>query len=65
MIYAILLGLGMAAVIEGLVLALAPLRFEDIAKMISEIPPEMRRWMGLAFAVFGVVLIAVANSLVG
>ena len=60
----ILLGLGMVAVIEGLVLALAPLRFEDLIKMLAEISPETRRWLGLGFAVFGVGVIALAKLLV-
>ena len=64
MIYDILIGLGFLAVIEGLVLALAPFRFEEMIKMISEIPPETRQLIGLAFAVFGVVLIALAKMLV-
>lgn len=63
MLYTILLGLGMVAVIEGLVLALAPLRFEDLVKIIAEIPPETRRWIGVGFAVFGVLLIWIAKTL--
>ena len=64
MIHDLLIGLGMVAVIEGLVLALAPFLFQDLIKMISEIPPETRQWIGLGFAVFGVVVIALAKTLV-
>ena len=35
MMHDLLLGLGLMAVIEGLVLALAPLRFEDILKAMA------------------------------
>lgn len=64
MLYDILIGLGMVAVLEGLVLALAPNRFEDLVKTLQEIGPETRRWLGLVFAVFGVGLIALAKALV-
>ena len=64
MMHDIILGLGMVAVIEGLVLALAPLRFQELLKMLSEISRETRQWIGVGFAVFGVVLIALAKTLV-
>jgi uncharacterized protein YjeT (DUF2065 family) len=61
MIKLILLGLGIAAIIEGLVLALAPLRFEDLVKALSELSTEQRRWLGLGVAIFGFVLIALSG----
>ncbi|MEO0343128.1 MAG: DUF2065 domain-containing protein [Pseudomonadota bacterium] len=64
MIHDILLGLGLVAVIEGLALALAPSRLEDIIRYISDIPVETRLWIGLGFAVFGVFLVWTAKSLI-
>lgn len=62
MLYYILLGLGLAAVIEGLVLALAPLRFEDVLEALRRLPVEQRRALGLSIMAFGVVLVWIAQS---
>lgn len=61
MIKLILLGLGVAAIIEGLVLALAPLRFEDLVKALSNMTVEQRRLLGLAVAVIGFFLVTLAG----
>lgn len=53
----ILLTIGLVLVLEGLVLALAPSRMEDIVKALAEIPPETRRMMGLAAVALGVLLV--------
>lgn len=53
---AILMGLGMVLVIEGLVFALAPSRMEDLLRVLTAIPPETRRMIGLAALVAGAVL---------
>ena len=55
-------GLGLAAVIEGLVLALAPRRLEDALAMIAQIPPETRRLVGLGVIALGVVIVALARA---
>jgi uncharacterized protein YjeT (DUF2065 family) len=53
----LLTGLGLVAVIEGLVLALAPLRFEDILETLREMPVQTRRNIGLAAVAIGVALV--------
>jgi len=53
----ILLGLGLVCVIEGLVLALAPSLYDDLARMLQDFPPERRRMVGLAVVGFGVLLL--------
>lgn len=57
----LLLGLGLVAIIEGLVLALAPLRIQDILEALGRISPEQRRIMGLVVVALGVGLVWVAK----
>lgn len=57
MIEKLIIGLGVAAVLEGAVLALAPNRLEDLIKIIASIKLETRRWMGLSIASFGMLII--------
>jgi len=57
----LLFGLGFVAVIEGLVLALAPGRFGDIIRMLDEIPRETLRQIGLGVIALGVVLLWMAR----
>lgn len=61
---AILMGFGMVLVIEGLVFALAPSRLEDLLRVVTSIPPETRRLIGLAAVAAGAVLTSWAISLV-
>jgi uncharacterized protein YjeT (DUF2065 family) len=61
---AILMGLGMVLVIEGLVFALAPSRLEDLLRVMTSIPPDTRRLIGLAAIAAGAVLTSWAISLV-
>jgi len=58
----LLTGIGLAAVIEGLVLALAPRRLEDVLEMIASIPPETRRIIGLGVIAAGVFVVAIARA---
>ena len=58
----ILLGIGLVLVFEGLVFALAPSRLEELVRIISEIPVETRRAMGLASVAAGVLLVWLARS---
>ena len=58
----LILALGLMAVIEGLVLALAPLRFEQILEMLREMSLQARRNLGLAIIAGGVVLVWVAKT---
>ncbi|MEO1549128.1 MAG: DUF2065 domain-containing protein [Pseudomonadota bacterium] len=59
----LLLGFGLVAVIEGLVLALAPRRLHDILKALDEMSPETLRLGGLAFVALGVALVAASKAL--
>jgi len=60
-IHAILTGLGLVAVIEGLVLALAPLRFEELLKTFQEMPVQTRRTLGLGMVALGVFVVWLAK----
>jgi uncharacterized protein YjeT (DUF2065 family) len=62
MVLILVLGLGMALVIEGLVFALAPSRLEDLLKLMQSIPVETRRLIGLGAMTLGAVLISFAIS---
>ncbi|SFR52971.1 DUF2065 family protein [Litoreibacter janthinus] len=58
----IALAVGLVLVVEGLVLALAPSRMEDIVKALAEIPPETRRLIGLAAVALGVICVWLAKG---
>ncbi len=62
MMHDLLLGFGLVAVIEGLVLALAPLRFEDLLRAMGELSPDQRRILGVAVVAVGVALVWVAKN---
>ncbi len=62
MMHDLLLGLGLVAVLEGLVLALAPLRFEDLLKAMQEMSPEKRRTLGVCIVALGVGLVWLAKN---
>lgn len=59
----ILLGLGLVLVIEGLVLALAPSRIDELLELIRRMPVEMRRNLGLGAMALGLALIWLARGL--
>ena len=58
-----LLGLGLVMGIEGLVVALAPSRLEELVKLIAETPVETRRTLGLVAVAIGVLLVWLAVTL--
>ena len=60
---ALVLGVGMVFVIEGLVLALAPSRLEDLLDAVRDIPPETRRLIGLGAIAVGVFLVWLARGM--
>jgi uncharacterized protein len=60
---ALVLGFGMVFVIEGLVLALAPSRLEDLLDAVRDIPPDTRRLIGLGAIAVGVFLVWLARGL--
>lgn len=62
MIDDLLLGLGVVAIVEGLVLALAPGRLEEVLAMIREQPTDRLRNIGLAAVAVGVALVWVARG---
>lgn len=59
----LIMALGLVAVIEGLVLALVPLRFEDLLKVLRDTPVQKIRNIGLGVVALGVVIIWLAQSL--
>ncbi|MDJ0857649.1 MAG: DUF2065 domain-containing protein [Dinoroseobacter sp.] len=60
-----IIAFGLVFVIEGLVFALAPSRIEDVLRIFSEMPTDIRRKLGLSAVAFGVVLVWIGKSLVG
>lgn len=62
MIAALFLGLGLVLTIEGLVLALAPSRIEDVLELLRAMSPERRRYLGLVAIAAGVLLIWIAKA---
>jgi len=61
MIEDIIFGLGFVAIVEGLVLALAPLRLKQALLLLVAMPPERLRLLALIFIALGVALIAVVR----
>jgi uncharacterized protein YjeT (DUF2065 family) len=49
--------LGLVAVIEGLVLVLAPSRFEDLVRALESMSHDKRRMLGLLFVAIGVATV--------
>lgn len=60
---ALLLGLGLVFVIEGLVLALAPSRLEQLLAVLAALSVEQRRALGLLAVAIGVGLVVLARGL--
>lgn len=56
-----LLGLGLVLVIEGLVLALAPLRLEQLLQALAAMGRDQRRLIGLLAMALGVGLVLLAR----
>tara|TARA_R110002124_G_scaffold118493_9_gene275840 strand:+ start:1876 stop:2064 length:189 start_codon:yes stop_codon:yes gene_type:complete len=52
-----IIALGLVAVIEGLVLVLAPSRFEELVRVLAAMSLENRRLLGLLFVAIGAVII--------
>ncbi|MEM7438434.1 MAG: DUF2065 domain-containing protein [Pseudomonadota bacterium] len=59
----LVMALGLMAVIEGLVLALAPLRFEQLLEALRSLSRGQIQTMGLSVIALGVGLVWVAKSL--
>lgn len=57
----LLSGLGLVFVVEGLVLALAPLRIEAVMQFLMTLSKEQRRTLGLAAVALGTGLVLLAH----
>lgn len=57
----VLLAIGLVAVVEGLVLALAPSRLEQVLTMMASLSIDNRRLVGLVSVAVGATLIALAR----
>lgn len=58
----LIFGLGFVAIVEGLVLALAPSRLQELAEMLRRITPGQMRFLGLTALAVGVVMVGWAKS---
>lgn len=58
----ILWGLGVTAVLEGLILALAPRHLGAVLELLARLDGARRREIGLAIVAFGVILMWVAHG---
>ncbi|WP_413872915.1 DUF2065 family protein [Albidovulum sp.] len=61
----LLLAIGLVLSLEGLVLALAPSRIDEILDLIRRMPVETRRNLGLGALALGLALIWLATGLRG
>lgn len=61
----ILWAIGLVLIVEGLVLALAPLRIEDMLRMIAGLSRDQKRMIGLVAVSLGVVLVWLARGIGG
>lgn len=59
----LLLVAGAMLVIEGLVLALAPSRVEELLAALARLAPEARRLVGLIAVASGAALVALARMI--
>jgi uncharacterized protein YjeT (DUF2065 family) len=57
----LVLGVGLVLVVEGLVLALAPSRIDELMDLLRRMPVETRRFLGLLAVAAGVALIWLAG----
>lgn len=62
MIRHLLLGVGLVAIVEGLLLALAPRRVEDAMAALARMNPEHRRILGLLAVTAGVLLVSLLRA---
>ena len=62
MISAILYGLGLVLIIEGLVYVLAPHFVEKMLVSLKEMPSEQRRLVGACMALFGGLILLLIQT---
>jgi uncharacterized protein len=61
----VLLAVGLVLVVEGLAVALAPSRLEEVVAYLARLSKDRRRIMGLSALGIGTALIAVSKVLGG
>ncbi|GAB4386633.1 DUF2065 domain-containing protein [Albidovulum sp.] len=61
----LLLAIGLVLTLEGLVLALAPSRIDELLELIRRMPVETRRTLGIGAVALGLTLIWVAGIAAG
>ncbi|SHI60318.1 DUF2065 family protein [Wenxinia saemankumensis] len=59
----VLWALGLVLIVEGLVVALAPSRVEDLLAALRALPVEARRLIGFLALTLGALLLALGRSL--
>lgn len=62
LLFGLLFGLGLVAIIEGLVLALAPSHLRAMLEMLARLDVERRRALGLLAVTFGVMLVWIGHG---
>ena len=61
----VVLAIGLVLAVEGLVLALAPSRIEDMLATIASLSRDQRRLLGLVAMTAGVGIVALVRALGG
>ena len=61
-VWGVVFGLGFVAIVEGLVLALAPSHLRAVLEMLERLDREARRAIGLTAVTIGVALIWIAHG---
>lgn len=57
----VVLALGLVLIVEGLVIALAPRRVEDMLRLLASLPIEARRMTGLVALVLGAIVVTLSR----
>ncbi len=57
--------IGLVLIVEGLVLALAPLRIDDVLKMLARLDRDQKRMIGLVGVALGAAMVWLARALGG
>ncbi|MDD8023896.1 MAG: DUF2065 domain-containing protein [Paracoccaceae bacterium] len=65
MIHALISGVALVLIIEGLALALAPSRIEEALAFLAALGPERRRLLGLIGLAAGVAILALLRARTG
>lgn len=61
----VLWAIGLVLIVEGLVLALAPLRIDDVLRLLARLGRDQKRAIGLVAVALGAVLVWLARALGG